>query len=637
MKSIVISFCLILFFQIPILSQTISKFIIIDQFGYLPDSKKIAVIKDPQMGFDSMESFMPGNIYSLVNAQNNNKVYTSAITVWGNGAIDKSSGDVVWHFDFSSVKDPGTYYVLDDEMNMRSFEFIISEDVYNEVLKHAVRTFYYQRAGFKKEAKYAGEAWADEASHLGDLQDRNCRSFFDKDNPGTERDVSGGWYDAGDYNKYTSWTANYIVELMKAYLENPKVWTDDYNIPESGNGIPDLLDETKWGIDHLLRLQQEDGSVLSIVGESHASPPSAAKGPAYYGPPNTSAALNSAAAFAISSKVYRQINMNDYADKLLNAALKSWNWAEENPEVLFNNNHRDYNSIGLGAGQMEVNDYSRLMIKLEAACFLFEVTGDIKFRDFFDANYMNAHLFTRNASTPFETDDQEALLYYTTLENGTTSIQDQIKKMYQNTINNGEDNLVTHYNLKDPYFSYIRNYTWGSNSTKSSQGNMYYDIIYYGIDNNLNPAAREAAMTYIHYIHGVNPLNMVYLSNMYSFGGDNCANEFYHSWFCNGSEKWDRVGESVYGPAPGYLTGGANPRYNWDRCCPDGCNGEVNNKMCVSESISPPRNQPDQKSYKDFNTSWPLNSWEVTENSCSYQVNYIRLLSKFVSAVETRQ
>ena len=52
--------------------------------------------------------------------------------------------------------------------------------------------------------------------------------------------------------------------------------------------------------------------------------------------------------------------------------------------------------------------------------------------------------------------------------------------------------------------------------------------------------------------------------------------------------------------------------------------------MCFSESIEPPKNQPSQKSYKDFNTSWPLNSWSVTENSCGYQVNYIRLLSKFV-------
>jgi endoglucanase len=632
MRLIIFSlFIAVLIYSDTLIAQTRSPFIIIDQFGYLPDSRKIAVIKDPHVGFDSLGSFIPGKSFSLVEIKTNKKVFTSGISAWANGAIDKSSGDKVWYFDFSSVTEPGTYYVLDNEKNLKSYDFIISADVYNEVLKHAVRTFFYQRAGFKKEARYAGEAWADDASHLGNLQDKHCRSFFDKDNPETERDVSGGWYDAGDYNKYTSWTANYIVELMKAYLENPYVWTDDYNIPESGNGVPDLLDEAKWGIDHLLRLQQEDGSVLSIVGESHASPPSAAKGPSFYGPPNTSAALNTAAALAISSKVFRSINMNEYADTLLKKALKAWNWAEKNPNVLFNNNHRDYNSIGLGAGRMEISDYGRKMIKLEAACFLFEVTADKKFRDYFDENWMNARMVTRNTSTPFDSEDQDALLYYTKLETGTKSIQDQIRKIYQNTIISGEDNMPAYINLKDPYFAYIRSYTWGSNSTKSSQGNMYYNIIYYDIDKKLDPVATDAALTYIHYIHGVNPLNMVYLSNMYAFGGENCVNEFYHSWFCNGSEKWDRVGESVYGPAPGYLTGGANPRYNWDRCCPDGCNGEENNKMCLSESISPPRNQPDQKSYKDFNTSWPLNSWEVTENSCSYQVHYIRLLSKFVN------
>jgi hypothetical protein len=503
MKSLIFSISFGFIIHFSSLAQTHSRSIIIDQFGYLPDSKKIAVIKDPRIGFDSLESFVPGKSYSLVDAATGEKKYTSEIIVWRNGAIDKSSGDKVWHFDFSVIKEPGTYYILD---------------------------------------------------------------------------------------------------------------------------------EARWGIDHLLRLQQEDGSVLSIVGESHASPPSAAKGPSFYGPPNTSAALNTVAALAISSRVYRMIHMNEYADKLVNAALKSWEWAEANPNVLFNNYHRDYNSLGLGTGRMEVNDYSRLMIKLEAACFLFDVTGNPEFRDFFDATYMNAHLFTRNQSTPFETDDQEVLLYYTTLENGTRSIREQIKNTYRNTIVNGQDNMIAQENFTDPYFSYIRNYTWGSNSTKSAQGNLFYDVIYYGIDNALNQAARDAALTYIHYIHGVNPLNMVYLSNMYAYGGDHCANEFYHSWFSNGSEKWDRVGESVYGPAPGYLTGGANPRYNWDRCCPDNCNGEANNKMCLSESISPPRNQPDQKSYKDFNTSWPINSWEVTENSCSYQVNYIRLLSKFVAS-----
>jgi hypothetical protein len=95
---------------------------------------------------------------------------------------------------------------------------------------------------------------------------------------------------------------------------------------------------------------------------------------------------------------------------------------------------------------------------------------------------------------------------------------------------------------------------------------------------------------------------------------------------------WDRVGESSWGPAPGFLTGGPNPGYDWDGCCPGGCGSAANNARCTSESISPPKDQPVQKSYKDFNTSWPLNSWSVTENSCGYQVNYIRLLSKFVTA-----
>ncbi len=68
---------------------------------------------------------------------------------------------------------------------------------------------------------------------------------------------------------------------------------------------PDILDEAIWGVDHLLRMQLSDGAVLSIVGESHSSPPSSAMEPSYYGPPSTSATLNTAAAFALASGVYK--------------------------------------------------------------------------------------------------------------------------------------------------------------------------------------------------------------------------------------------------------------------------------------------------------------------------------------------
>jgi endoglucanase len=612
-------------------AQTTSKFIIVDQFGYLPDSKKVAVMRDPQVGFDADESFTPGQNYVVVNAVTGEQVLSGKPVLWNMGVTDASSGDKAWHFDFSSVTEPGRYFILDKDQNLRSFEFEVSPIVYNELLKHAVRSFYYQRLGFPKEAQYAGTAWADGASHIGPLQDKNCRLFSDKNNAATELDLSGGWYDAGDLNKYTSWTANYVVEMMKAYLEKPNAWGDDYNIPESGNGIPDLLDEAKWGIDFLLRMQRPDGSVLCVVSESHASPPSSAKGHSLYGPATTSASLNTSAAFAIGSKAYRAIGMNSYADTLLARAIKAWDWAVSNPAVLFNNNSAENSSLGIGAGNQEEDDYSRSMTKLEASCFLFEATNDLKYRDYFDSNYLNSHLLMWTYAAPYDFIAQDAMLYYTNIANASPTVAGKIKSTYKSAMA-GSDNFGAYTSKKDPYRAHMASYTWGSNAQKGAAGIMLWEMIYFGIDATKNTDARNAAQGFVNYIHGVNPLNIVYLSNMYKFGGDNCVNEFYHTWFCNGSPKWDRVGKSLYGPPPGYLTGGPNPSYNWATCCPTGCGSAQNNAVCLSESITPPKGQPKQKSYKDFNTSWPLNSWEITENSCGYQVNYIRLLSKFVVA-----
>jgi len=139
--------------------------------------------------------------------------------------------------------------------------------------------------------------------------------------------------------------------------------------------------------------------------------------------------------------------------------------------------------------------------------------------------------------------------------------------------------------------------------------------------------SRRAAERYVHYIHGLNPLGFVYLSNMFDYGATTGVTTFFHTWFSHGSALWDKVGVSKYGPAPGFLTGGPNPSYTVDGCCASGCGA---GNSCDSESLSPPLGQPAQKAYKDFNASWPINSWSVTENSCGYQVAYIRLLSKFV-------
>ena len=609
-------------------AQNITNKIVIDQFGYRPTSKKTAIIRNPQTGFDAGESFSPGSTYEVINSENQQVAYSGTITPWNSGAENTSSGDQAWWFDFSTVTTFGSYYVYDPTNNVKSYTFKIAENVYEEVLKHAVRAFFYQRSGHEKTVQHAGLYWADNASHVGDLQDLNCRKYDSSNDSSTELDVHGGWYDAGDYNKYSIWTSNYIVELLRAYQENPTIWTDDYNIPESGNGTPDLIDEVKWGLDHLLRLQLNDGSIISIVDAGHASPPSAATEQSLYGGVNTSSTLASSGAFALGATVFENLGMSSYANELQIAAEKAWNWAIINPNTLWQNNDAAYSSVGIGAGKQEVDDYGRLKYKLRAAVYLLELTGEINYKTFFDNNYSQIHMMQWTHAYPFEDEEQDILLEYTRLNDASESIANNILSTFS-TAMNGNDNFSAYENEKDPYRAHMKDYTWGSNKQKCSVGNMFYQVEQYNANSSKADLGIEAAEEYLHYIHGVNPMGLMYLSNMYDYGGDNCVNQFYHSWFYEGTD-YDEYGVSAYGPAPGFLTGGANPQYSIDGCCPGGCGSSENNAKCDFNGRDNLLNQPDQKSYLDFNSGWPSNSWEVTENSNGYQTEYIRLLSKFV-------
>lgn len=607
-------------------AAAISGFIVVDQFGYLPDAKKIAVIRDPQTGYDASLSFTPGATYELVNLDTQVVAYTGTASSWKSGATFEAAGDKAWWFDFSSVTTPGNYAVIDKEKNVRSPGFKIAADIYKPVLKHAMRTFFYQRAGFAKQAPYAEAGWIDAASHIGAGQDKNARLYSDKSNAATEKDLSGGWYDAGDYNKYTNWHAYYLVALLHAYAENSGVWTDDYNIPESGNGVPDIIDEIKWGFDWLKKMQNNDGSVLSILGLAHASPPSAATGQSYYGPANTSATLTSAGAFALGSKILASLGnaeLNAYAADLKTRGEKAWDWAIANPNVIFRNN--EGTSAGLGAGQQEVDDAGRATKKLTAAIYLFAATGSSTYRAHVDANATNGTSWV----APWNEPELTAWLYYATLPDATTTIANTLKSQYQSALNTS-DNWPAVRNGDDPYRAFLgtSNFTWGSNRTMSRKGQTFYNLVSYGVGSPDTNEVRNAAVGYLNYIHGTNPQGMVYLSNMYSLSVHSSVNEFYHSWFTNGSALWDRVGTSTYGPAPGFLVGGPNPSYDWD----GNCTSNSPNAGCGAAAPNPPKGQPAMKAYLDFNTSWPLNSWQITENHNDYQVAYVRLLSKFVPA-----
>lgn len=619
----------VIFLPFLLTASIITNKIVVDQFGYRPQSKKVAVLRNPITGKDAGESYSPGATFAVIRVSDGTQVLTGAPTVWSSGSEDASSGDKAWWFDFSTLTANGAYYILDIENDLRSFEFEIKEDIYNEVLKHAVRVFFYQRSGHDKDATFAGTAWTDEASHLKDLQDLNCRKWNTPNEVASERDVHGGWYDAGDYNKYTVWTSNYVVELLRAYQENPDVWTDDYNIPESGNGIPDILDEVKWGVDHLLRLQLENGSCIAIVDADQTSPPSLATGPSLYGDVNTIATLSAAGAYALASKIYGDIGQSSYASTLEQAAINAWNWADANPNVLWMNNDASNGTQGIGAGQQEGNDYDRFTYKMRAASFLYDITGQTVYDDYFATNYQNFNMFLwYNTVQPFQSEGQDVLLHHATITSNST-VSSGILSSFEKAMNK-EHEFQAVETSKDPYMAHLKDYTWGSNNQKCSSGLQFWEVDYY-LGNAKSSLGLEAAEDYIHYIHGVNPNNYVYLTNMGAYGAENSVNQMFHDWFKYDSPLWNEAGVSTYGPAPGFVTGGPNPSYSLDACCPSSCGSTENNAKCSAVDVSGLLNQPDQKSYLDFNESWPMNSWEITEPSMGYQVEYIRLLSKFVA------
>lgn len=600
-------------------SMSVDNRIKVDQFGYVSGAQKIAVISNPQIGYNVTTPFIPSTTYQVRRFSDNSVVHSGIITAWNSGTTHAQSGDKVWWYDFSDLTIPGFYYVYDMNNDVRSYVFEVGDCVYSEVLKQSARSFFYQRCGTPKTVPFAHSNWQDALGcHIGAQQDLDCR-YVSNTSASTSQNLSGGWHDAGDYNKYVNFTFSTLTDLLLGYIENPEVWKDNYDIPESGNGIPDILDEVKWELDWLLKMQQPNGSLLhkvSVTDFSAASPPSNDSAFRRYGAASTSATLTGAAMFALAANAFRSLGISsatEYSNTLEAASINAWNWASANPSVLFSNS-------GFQNVAAEDDDYGRLAKKVCAASYLYVLTANTVYKSFFDSNYQEIHLMQWSYSYPFETPYQDGLLFYGRANNATISVVNNIRNTYSNSISSSNgDNLPSFLNQSDAYRAYManNNYTWGNNQFKSQQGSMFTSMNIYGLNAINTTNYKNAASGFVHYLHGINPTCFVYLSNMGEFGAENSINEFYNSWFTDGSPLWDRVGVSLYGPAPGFMPGGANPTYQ-----PDGSYGGT---------IVPPQNQPIQKSYKDWNTSWPQNSWEITENSIYVNAAYVRLLSKFLS------
>lgn len=607
---------------------TVSKFIHTDQFGYKTQSKKVAVISDPVTGFNSTDFFNPStgaNQYQVRKWSDDAVFFTGTITAWNAGATDATSGDKAWWFDFSSVTTPGDYYVFDIGNNVGSFKFRIDDNVYNDLLKVSIRMYYYNRCNTPKEMPYAESTkWIDGASFIGTRQDKNARSILNGviGDATTEKDLSGGWWDAGDYNKYTTFARQPVHQLLTAYTENKHVWGDDYNIPESGNGIPDIIDEVKWELDFLKKMQLPDGSSILKVGNlsndgAGTLPPSTDARFRYYYPGGcTSATIANASMFAHAAYVLKQFpSLAAYASDLEQRAINGFN-NYRSIAVKQTNCDNQSASVFITAGDADETLENQQQIELQTAIYLFAATGNTVYRDFVDLNYTSSPFINQFWWGPYNIDFGEALLFYASLPNATLSVAQNIKNKKATTtgmdfyrFNRGAN--------KDPYRGFIEEsmYHWGSNSIKSQVANINYDMVTFAVDVANADEYKLKGEEILHYLHGVNPLNLCYLSNMYSYGGDHCVNEFFHSWFSHGS-AWDNALTSLNGPPPGYLPGGPNKNYATDG---------------AGTPVSPPANQPIQKSYLDWNTVWPDGSWSVTEPAIYYQAAYIKALSHYVN------
>lgn len=598
-----------------------SSYIKVDQFGYLPNSKKVAVISDPQTGYNASESFNPGtgtNQYQVRRWSDDVVVYSGTLTAWNGGATHTQSGDRGWYFDFSSVTTPGSYYIFDVARQATSYRFDINNTVYDEVMKQALRTYYYQRINFAKQSPYTDTKWADGASHEGANQDRHATSRWDKGNPATEKDLHGGWMDAGDLNKYTTFAESAVIQLAEAYRQSPQVFGDNNNIPESGNGTPDILDELKYELDFLKRMQDATGTgglflKVGVDNYNDVSPPSADTRPRYYLPECTSATLAGAAMFAAAGQALKTHSLTmTYGNDLIARATAAWSRAKSttNSFTVFESACDDGD---IKSGDADRSAQEQKESAFVAAVYLYEATGDAEYKTYVEANYTSVQPYSINWWGPYWAQVQTALLRYAGMPGVNATVAANIRSQkagmnYFASINdyNSQTDLYRAHRPNDQYH-------WGSNQVAGNCSNLNLDFNAF----NINPANKalykEISEQYLHWLHGVNPVGIAMLSNMAAYGAERSAREIYHTWFNDGG-NWDNALTSTKGPAPGYITGGPNKNFVPDPNC-----------ACT---IAPPQNQPAQKSYKDWNTAWPQNSWELTEPSIYNQAAYISALAR---------
>lgn len=236
-----IAYVLVIVFYIPISAQT--TWIRINQLGYLEESVKTAVLI-------SKENYTLTE-FELCDAQSGKSVYkTDQLKPFGRYENFASS----YRLDFSDFTSEGNYFIKAG--NVKSSAFRISNDVYNGTAGFLLKYMRQQRCGYNPFLK--------DSCHT--------RDGFIADHPtltGEHINVTGGWHDASDYLQYLTTSANATYQMLFAYMKNPDAFGDEFdaNGNPGSNGIPDILDEAKWGLDWLVKMNPDSGFMFNQIAD----------------------------------------------------------------------------------------------------------------------------------------------------------------------------------------------------------------------------------------------------------------------------------------------------------------------------------------------------------------------------------
>ncbi|MBN1609373.1 MAG: glycoside hydrolase family 9 protein [Polyangiaceae bacterium] len=249
--------------------------------------------------------------------------------------MDDDTGQKVRIADFSELTEPGRYVVTVADLRP-SDEFRIDDDLYRRPLEASLLGFYGQRCGRELSFEYDDETYSHAACHEDDAS-----LELVADQQGT-RDGTSGWHDAGDYGKYTVNGAFSLAFLLDAWQHfGDAAFADVEHIPDYAGGLPSVLDEARYEIEWLLKMQFDDGTVSHQIRPLNYEPaimPDRDGAQRFFSTASTEATASFAAVMALAARVVEPLDA-DLSARCLKAARSSFEWLETHPDTKLTANH----------------------------------------------------------------------------------------------------------------------------------------------------------------------------------------------------------------------------------------------------------------------------------------------------------